>query len=106
MGTIQGTPADACVEILHTNKITPVFKWVGDFVIFRSPSASRSLADEDVYDYDLTNMTKIMDPLGIPWHPTSKKRQDFGLSFTYLSFQWDLILQSISLPDESAVGFF
>jgi len=99
-GGIQGMPADACIEILCANKITPVFKWVDNFVIFRSPTASHSLGGVVVYDYDLTNVTKIMDPLGIPWHPISKKGQEFGPSFTYLSFQWDLTLRSVSLPNE------
>src|SRR5882724_7637846 len=99
-GGIQGTPADACIEILCTNKIAPVFKWVDDFVIFRSPAASHPLTDIDVYDYYLTNVTKIMDLLGIPWHLISKKGQYFGPSFTYLGFHWDLTLQSISLPDK------
>jgi len=35
---IQGTPADACIEILCMNGIHPVFKWVNDFIIFHSPS--------------------------------------------------------------------
>ena len=36
-GSIQGTLADACIKILKANKIEPVFKWVDDFIIFRSP---------------------------------------------------------------------
>jgi len=38
VGGIQGAPADTCIEILCANKITPILKWVDDFVIFRSPS--------------------------------------------------------------------
>src|SRR5882724_7010390 len=37
-GSIQGVPTNAFIEILCTNNISPVFKWVDDFVIFRSPS--------------------------------------------------------------------
>jgi len=65
MGGIQGAPADACIKILHAKKITPMFKWVDNFVIFRSPSAAHSFVDQYVYDYDLTCVTRITDPLGI-----------------------------------------
>src|SRR5882724_5373637 len=81
-GRIQGTPADTCIEILCTNKITPVFKWVDNFVIFRSPSTSHLLVHQYTYDYDLACMTRITNLLGIPWHLT--KGQDFGPSFKYL----------------------
>jgi len=99
-GRIQGALADACIEILHANKIGPVFKWVDNFVIFRSPVASGPLTDVYKYDYDLTKVTDITDLLGIPWHPLSKKGQDFGSSFTYLSLHWDIASKCVSLPDE------
>jgi len=99
-GGIQGAPADACIEILRVHKISPVFKWVNDFVIFRSPSSSHLPTDQYYYDYDLPCMTKITEPLGIPWHPISKKGQDFGQMFKYLGFHWDLIQWTVSLPDE------
>ena len=75
-GGIQGTPADTCIEILHANDISPVFKWVNDFVIFRSPSDHHTTLTDRSYDYDtdctyaydLTCMMQITDPLGIPWH--------------------------------------
>jgi len=56
-GGIQGTPADACIEILRAHKIEPIFKWVDDFVIFRSPSASPPRVARFVYNYDLTSVT-------------------------------------------------
>ena len=100
MGGIQGTPADACIEILHANKISPIFKWVNNFVIFRSPSGSHSLPIGGTYDYDLACMMWITDPLGIHWHPISKKGQDFGPSFKYLGFPWNLADHSVMLPKE------
>jgi len=100
MGGIQGAPTDTCIEILCANKITPILKWVDDFVIFRSPSASPLSVDEFTFEYDLACIAWIMDPLGIPWHPISKKGQDFGSSFKYLGFLWDLTTCSVSLPDE------
>src|SRR5882724_9705139 len=105
-GSIQGMPANACIEILHANDISPVFKWVNNFVIFRSPSDRHATLTNHSYDcvsdctsaYDLTCMMQITDPLGIPWHPISKKGQDFGLSFKYLGFLWDLTVWTTSLP--------
>jgi len=87
-GGIQGTPADACIDILHANKIHPIFKWVDDFVIFHSPSL---LCLPDAVFY-------VTDPLGIPWHPVSKKGQDFGMTFKYLGLIWYLTAQMVSLP--------
>ena len=84
MGGIQGAPTDACIKILHANKITPILKWV----------------DEYTFDYDLACIAQITDPLRIPWHLILKKGQDFGLSFKYLGFLWDLTVHSVSLPDE------
>src|SRR5882724_7684706 len=107
-GSIQGMPADACIEILHANDIGPVFKWVDDFVIFRLPSNCHATLTDHSYDcdsdhtyaYDLTCVMQITDPLSIPWHPISKKGQDFGPSFKYLSFLWNLSDHSIPLPKE------
>src|SRR5882724_11355707 len=107
-GSIQGTPTNACIEILCANDIGPMFKWVDDFVIFRSPSDHHATLTDCSYDYDtnhtyaydLTCMMQITDPLSIPWHPISKKGQDFGLSFKYLSFLWNLADCSVSLPKE------
>jgi len=74
-GGIQGFPTDTCIEILRVNNIGPIFNWVDDFTIFRSPSTSLPLMGQHCYDYDLTSFTSMMDPLGIPWHPISKKGQ-------------------------------
>ena len=45
-GSILGTLADACIEILCAHKIQHVCKWVDDFVIFRSPSVLPLLCDQ------------------------------------------------------------
>src|SRR5882724_8872987 len=52
-GGIQGAPADACIEILHANNISPILKWVDDFIIFQSPSASSLSVDGYTFDYNL-----------------------------------------------------
>src|SRR5882724_13060831 len=99
-GGIQGTPADACIDILWACSILPVFKWVDDFVIFHSPSLPCLPDDPLLYDYDLNSVFRITDPLGIPWHPISKKGQDFGTTFKYLGFVWDLTARTLSLPTD------
>ena len=75
---IQGTPADACIEILCMNGIHPVFKWVNDFIIFHSPSLLPLPDDVPHYNYDLLSVFHITDQLGIPWHAVTKKGQDFA----------------------------
>src|SRR5882724_404450 len=99
VGGIQGTPADACIEILHSNGIHPISKWVDDFVIFRSPSLLPLLDDIPGYDYDLLSVFRITYLLGIPWHAVANKGQDFASRFKYLGFVWDLMARSVSLPD-------
>jgi len=91
-------PADACIKILQANNIGPIFKWVDEFIIFRSPSTSLPLTGQHCYDYDLTSVTSITDPLGIPWHPISKKGQDFNLSNILASA--GTCAQTVSLPEE------
>ena len=98
VGGIQGTPADACIEILHAYGISPVFKWVDDFVNFRSPSILPPQPDLHSFEYSLAAIFKITDPLGIPWHLILKKGQDFGPTFKYLSFIWNLPNCLVSLP--------
>src|SRR5882724_10380406 len=100
VGGIQGMPANACIEILHANDIGPIFKWVDDFVIFRLPSKCHLPLIGHTYDYDLACVMHITDPLSIPWHLISNKGQDFGPSFKYLGFHWNLAGHSVSLPDE------
>jgi len=97
-GGIQHTLADACIDILWANGILPVFKWVDNFVIFCSPSLPCLPDDPFLYAYDLSSVFCITDPLGIPWHPISKKGQDFGMTFKSLGLIWYLTPQTVSLP--------
>jgi len=98
VGGIQGSLAHACIDILHAKKIHPIFKWVDNFVIFHSPSLPHLRDDPFLYNYDLSSVFNVTDPLGSPWNPISKKGQDFGMTFKYLGLIWDLMAQMVSLP--------
>ena len=97
-GGIQGAPADACIAILAHQGISPIFKWVDDFVVFRSPRSPNSVTSDEIsHPYDLDSIFCITNPLGIPWHSISKKGQDFASSFTYLGFHWDLVNRTVTI---------
>jgi hypothetical protein len=67
-GNIQGTVADAFVDILELKRIGPVPKWVDDFEFFRFPISSSLLLDGSVsytYAYDLSTIFEISERLGI-----------------------------------------
>src|SRR5882724_5371163 len=42
------------------------------------------------FTLDLMTIKQITDPLGIPWHPLSKKGHDFQSSFSYIGFEWEI----------------
>ena len=106
-GGIQGTIADACIALLKWCSIAPVFKWVDDFVLFRAPSPS-PLSDNPPghhaplcsFPYDLTSILKFTAPLGIPWHPISRKGQYFSNSFAYVRFLWNISDRTVSIAEE------
>ena len=50
------------------------------------------------YAYDLANVVRCMDRLGIPWHPIEKKGHDFTFLVTYVGFDWDIDAWAMSLP--------
>ena len=96
-GGIQGTIADACVALLKWWGIRLVFKWVDDFIFFCSPSPTATTtrvlalnAPDIHFPYDITTILKFTAPLGIPWHPVTQKGQDFGNSFSYVGFFWNV----------------
>ena len=101
-GSIQGTPADALIDIFQHHGIEHVFKWVDDVVIFRVPvSPSRSALP--AFSFDLKMVFRITAPLGVPWHPIEKKGQDFASSVKYVRFLWDLDHRRVSLPDKKCI---
>jgi len=99
-GKIQGHPANMLVTVFSLKSISPVLKWVDDFVFFCAPSHSYLDAKgtiQHLYLYDLASILDIKRPLGIPWHPIEAKGQDFGPMVSYVGFVWDLEHHSVSL---------
>src|SRR6266481_5779649 len=107
-GGIQGSLADAMLDILCHRGIPDVFKWVDDVVIFWSPTLSSSLGGpSDTRDYtypiDLAYFFNVTSPLGILWHPIESKGQDFAFSVKYIGFLWDIPSRWVSLTDKKCV---
>ena len=64
------------------------------------PSPGHAASLPHTYPYDLNRILALTTPLGIPWHPISRKGQDFGTTFSYVSFSWDLAMRMVTIPDE------
>ena len=100
-GSIQGCVADATLAILKFHEIEPAIKWVNDFVFFRVHlPAIGPLPSNPAFKFDLSMILALTSPLGIPWHPISKKGHDFSASFSYVGFDWYLPSQSVSLLND------
>lgn len=103
-GGNHGEVADFTMDCWEAQDIGPGAKWVDDFVIFASPSSGSGTADDPfIYPYDLAQVKEAVAPLNIPWHPT--KGQDFGQTFDYVGFHWDLEDRVVSLPQEKRLKF-
>ena len=102
-GGIQGSIVDMTVTLLKFHKINPSIKWVDDFIFFQSPSELVLCPFPPVFHYDLSTICSITEPLGIPWHPITKKGHDFLSSFTYIDFSWDIPSRSVSLSSEKCL---
>ncbi len=99
-GGIQGTVADACLQILEYHGIKPVVKWVDDFVLFRELLPKLTPNSTTSFPYNLADILSITHPLSIPWHDVFKKGQDFASSFNYISFTWDIKQRTVHVPLE------
>ena len=44
-----------------------------------------------------------MGPLGIPWHPLSRKGHNFQTSFNYIGFDWDISSKTVSISSEKCL---
>ena len=62
-------------------------------------SHTQGLSIDYFYTYNLGNIIRCTDKLGIPWHPIEKKGHDFAFLATYVGFDWDLHAQTVSLPE-------
>ena len=47
-GGIQGAPADACIAILAHHGISPIFKWVDNFIVFHLPRPLTSVTSNEI----------------------------------------------------------
>jgi len=91
-GGIQGCIADAALEILKHHKVKLAVKWVDDFIFFWVPCPAINGPGAVLsFKFNLSTILKITSPLGIPWHPLSKKGHNFQSSFNYIGFDWDLV---------------
>jgi len=99
-GGIQGWIADMTLAVLKFHKIELAVKWIHDFVFFRVPLPMITAASsKPSLKFDLSTILAITAPLGIPWHPISKKGHNFSPSFSYVSFNWDLPSRTVSLSN-------
>ncbi|KAF8520848.1 hypothetical protein JB92DRAFT_3111597 [Gautieria morchelliformis] len=110
-GGIQGSMANTVVAIFTFMGIDYIIKWVDNFCFFCIPI--RTITDKSSNPHYLywVNLSTILDasrPLGIPWHPTTKKDQDFAFTFEYHGFKWTLPCladnsRSIHFPDSNSL---
>jgi len=85
-GGIQGNVADATIALLKYHRMEPTIKWVDDFVFFHCPTLSPPPSAGPSFSFDLSTIYDITTPLGIPWHPLSKKGHNFQSCFSYIGF--------------------
>jgi len=71
------------------------------FHLFHSPNPS-SLEPimAPSFSLNLSTILGIMGPLGIPWHPLSRKGHNFQTSFNYIGFDWDISSRTIYISLE------
>lgn len=107
-GGVQGNIVDTTVDILHSMELRPIKKWLDDHIFFRYPSGGGSLLPDGTltpftYSHNLVDVYTKSRPLGVPWHP--KKWRNYAFIFIYLSFLWDLILHTVTLPDDKCLKY-
>jgi len=98
---LQGCITDAMVDILDAWEISPVFKWVDDFNFMHEPCKSVTCKDGSIdyfYAYNLGDVIRCTDNLGIPWHSIEKKVHDFAFLAMCVGFDWDLHACTVSIP--------
>jgi len=103
-GGIQGNIPDATLAILKYHEVEPAVKWVDNFVFFRVPVPTEHSCTSPLnFKFKLSTILEITSPLGIPWHPISKKGHDFKSLFAYIGFDWDIPSCTVSLSNEKCL---
>src|SRR5882672_11862676 len=73
-GGIQGCVADATLDLLKFHKLEPAVKWVDNFIFFRFPlTLTCASPSAPSFSFNLSSILTITKPLGISWHPLSRK---------------------------------
>lgn len=86
---------DALVDILLKFGLDAIKKWVDDLLSFRFPNG-RDANGQWTYPYDIEDIFRITEALGVPW----KLGKCFRYAFlvVYLGFLWNLHERCVSLP--------
>ena len=94
---VQGQPMDALVDLLVARFKDPNAKWVDDLFQLRFPICGYSPETWE-YAFDIPDIFAFTQPLGGPW----KLGKCFGFAFwaIYLGFLWDLLIRTVSLPEQ------
>ncbi|KAF7354418.1 Reverse transcriptase ribonuclease h [Mycena venus] len=99
--------ASTAIDIWEAKRVRPIIRYEDDLAPFRFPSSSQIDAASGIvsysYPYDCDCALKLINPMKTPWHPT--KGQDFGPTFTYIGFFWDIAGCHMSLPEMKHLKF-
>jgi hypothetical protein len=90
---------DAIAHIYERHGMGPVFKWVDDFLFFRSPQDDLA----PVFRYSESDIENVATYLGWPWKLA--KTHPFSLQFTYLGFEWDIPTCQVSIGIKKRVKY-
>ncbi|KAF7347710.1 putative reverse transcriptase domain protein [Mycena venus] len=99
---VFGRIADLFVLLLKKGfSIQDILKWVDDFVFFRYPRTPIIGAVQ--YDYDERLFINFARELGWTWE--MDKHTKFSRLFTYLGFDWDLGVKTVTLPEKKKIKY-
>lgn len=104
-----GSIASAIVDIWEAEGVKPQNRYEDDLCTFRFPTHSSvdPLSGLTIhrYSYDRDLALSLIAPIGTPWHPLSKKGQDFDDKAIYIGFLFDIAGKTVSLPEEKRLKF-
>jgi hypothetical protein len=105
---LQGEIADATQDIWDHANIGPSWKWVDDFLLFRTPDSDGPFIGlcnniEYRYRYTLQSAKAYIGPINIPWHPT--KWADFDDTCDYVGYHFNFPNRTVSLPESKRIKY-